>query len=125
MEKERKDSIKKLLVEGKNLVDIRIAVGTSSKVIQELIDEYGLREYRKELKNKFRSDVTARMNTPEALEKRAQTYLKKKEEVKLLGTRANRQKALDDKVKALNYKSCSDYIQKNGARSFRKNILQK
>ena len=86
MKKEREDLIVKLLMEGKNLVDIRIQAQTSPRVIQRVIDDNNLREHRKELKKASGVDITARMNTPKALEKRRQTYIRKKEEKRKFGS---------------------------------------
>ena len=125
MKKEREELIVKLLMEGKNLVDIRIQAQTSPRVIQKVIDDNNLREHRKELKKASGVDITARMNTPKALEKRRQTYIRKKEEKRKFGSELTKQKALDEKVKAIGYNSCFEYIQLHGALSFRKNILKK
>jgi len=121
---EKHELIKRLLLEGKTLEEIRIEAHTSWRTIYKVIEDNGLQEYRRKVKREYKAKNAAKMNTPQAKENKRQTIINRRNEKSLFGNKAKEQALLDDKVKELGYKSCFDYISQHGAISFRNNILR-
>ena len=121
----KNQKIKELLIAGKTLEEIRIECKTSWRTIYRIIEDNGLQEYRSKVGRDYKAKNAAKMNTPQARENKKQTILERRNEKSLFGNKAKEQNLLDQKVKAQGYPNCSDYIQKNGAASFKANILGK
>ena len=113
--------IKRLLLQGERLEDIRTQAKTSWRMIYKVIEENGMQEFRQEVTRRYKSKNAHRLRTPSVTQKRNTTL--KQLDRKLLGHQVKNQKRLDDKVLELGYKNCSEYISQHGVISFRNNIL--
>ena len=126
---EKEQKIKELLIAGNTLEEIRIECKTSWRTIYRIIEENKLQEFRKKVGNAYKSKNAQRLQTKEIIEKRSQNKrenaLQRRNDRCLFGNQANEQNLLDEKVRAQGYPNCSEYIKKNGAASFKANILGK
>jgi hypothetical protein len=93
--------------------------------MQRIVIENNLQEHRKKVEGAYKAKNASKMNTPEARENKKQTILERRNARSLFGNKAKEQNLLDQKVIAQGYPNCSDYIKKNGAASFKANILGK
>jgi len=121
----KEQKIKELLIAGKKLKEIRIECKTSWAFIQKVIEQNDLLEYRKKVEADHKASNASNMHTTQARENKKQAMIKRRNERSLFGNKAKEQSSLDEKVRAQGYPNCSEYIKKNGAASFKANILGK
>jgi hypothetical protein len=120
---EKLQLIKTLLLQGEMLDDIRIKAKTSWRMIYRVIEEHGMQEFRQEVTRRHKSKSSKMLKAP-SIAKKTNTSINRLNR-QLLGNQVKKQSILDEKVQALNYKNCSDYISQHGAASFKANILGK
>jgi len=123
MKTEKLEHIKILLLQGAKLMDITRDLNTCSNTIHKVIKDNGLEAFRKQVTRDFKVKNATKQHT-KAMQHKIEQGLKRLNR-ETLGNQVDKQKRLDEKVQALNYKNCSDYISQHGAMSFRNNILRK
>jgi len=103
--KEKHKLIKRLLLEGKTLEEIRIEAHTSWRTIYKVIEDNGLQEYRSKVKREYKAKNAVKMNTPQAKENKRQTIINRRNEKSLFGNKAKEHLIKQSTITAVNQRS--------------------